>query len=279
MQVAGLNSNNILSNGYKNLLLAITVICDGRADVFKERDSNPEAYKVSRYALRRTIKQATCQYRTKIESYYTGSAARRMWQGLQTITDYKGKHSCELPSDTRLPDKLNYFYARFKASNTEECMRASAVLDDCVITLSVADVSKTFKQVNIHKAAGPDVLPGHIPRACADQLESVFTDIFNLSQTESGIPTCFKETTIVPVPKNTKVIRHSPLLYSLFTHDCMARHDSNTIITFANDTTVVGLIINNNETAYREEVRDLAVWCQDNNLSLNVIKTKEMIVD
>jgi hypothetical protein len=32
-------------------------------------------------------------------------------------------------------------------------------------------------------------------------------------------------------------------------------------------------------TAYREEVRDLAVWCQDNNLSLNMIKKKEMIVD
>ena len=28
-----------------------------------------------------------------------------------------------------------------------------------------------------------------------------------------------------------------------------------------------------------EVVRDLVVWCQDNNLSLNVIKTKEMIVD
>ena len=27
------------------------------------------------------------------------------------------------------------------------------------------------------------------------------------------------------------------------------------------------------------EVRDLAVWCQNNNLSLNVTKTKEMIVD
>ena len=26
-------------------------------------------------------------------------------------------------------------------------------------------------------------------------------------------------------------------------------------------------------------VRDLTVWCKDNNLSLNVIKTKEMIVD
>ena len=65
-----------------------------------------------------------------------------------------------------------------------------------------------------------------------------------------------------------------PLLYSLFTHDCTARHDSNTIIKFADDTTVVGLITVTDKTAYREEVRDLAVWCQDNDLSLNVIKTK-----
>ena len=71
----------------------------------------------------------------------------------------------------------------------------------------------------------------------------------------------------------------SPLLYFLFTHDCVAKHDSNTIIKFSDDTTVVGLITDNDETAYREEVRDLAMWCQDNNLSLNVIKTKEMIVD
>ena len=38
----------------------------------------------------------------------------------------------------------------------------------------------------------------------------------------------------------------------------MARHDSNTIIKFADDTTVVGLITDNDETAYREEVIDLA---------------------
>ena len=88
-----------------------------------------------------------------------------MWQGLQTISDYKGKHSHELPSDTNLPGELNYIYAHFEASNTETCMRAPAVLDDCVITLSIADVSKTFKQVNIHKAARPE----HAP----NQLESV----------------------------------------------------------------------------------------------------------
>jgi hypothetical protein len=68
-------------------------------------------------------------------------------------------------------------------------------------------------------------------------------------------------------------------MYSLFTHDCMAMHASNSIIKFADDTTVVGLITNNDKTAYREEVRALGVWCQGNNLSLNVSKTKEMIVD
>jgi hypothetical protein len=65
----------------------------------------------------------------------------------------------------------------------------------------------------------------------------------------------------------------SPLLYSLFTHDCMARHDSNIIIKFSDDTTVVGLITDNDETACREEVKNLVVWCQDNNFSLNMIKT------
>jgi hypothetical protein len=73
-----------------------------------------------------------------------------MWQGLKSITDY----SRELPSDASLPDELNAFYALFESSNTEACMRAPAVPDDCVITLSVADVRKTFKQVHIHKAAG-----------------------------------------------------------------------------------------------------------------------------
>ena len=55
-------------------------------------------------------------------------------------------------------------------------------------------------------------------------------------------------------------------------------HGSNSI-KFADDTTVVGLITNNNETAYREEVKALEMWCQENNLSLSVNKTKEMIVD
>jgi hypothetical protein len=71
----------------------------------------------------------------------------------------------------------------------------------------------------------------------------------------------------------------SPLLCSLFIHDCVAMHASNSIIKFPDDTTVVSMITNNDETTYREEVRALGVWCQEYNLSLNVNKIKELIVD
>ncbi len=71
----------------------------------------------------------------------------------------------------------------------------------------------------------------------------------------------------------------SPLLYCLYTHDCTATHSSNVIVKFADDTTVIGLITDNDETAYREEVSTLTKWCQENHLSLNIDRTKELVVD
>ncbi len=71
----------------------------------------------------------------------------------------------------------------------------------------------------------------------------------------------------------------SPLLYSLYTHDCVCSHSSTSIVKFSNDTVVLGLISNNVETAYLGEVERLTLWCQDNCRSPKVSKTKELIVD
>ncbi|KAI3373857.1 hypothetical protein L3Q82_022429 [Scortum barcoo] len=243
------------------------------------------------------------------------------------------------------------------------------------------------KKISSAEAPGPDGIPGRALKVCADQLADVFADIFNMSLLQSVVPTCFKETIIVPVPKKTKILSlndyrpvaltstimkcferlvksfitssipdsldplqfayrpnrstedaialtlhtalshldqrdtyvrmlfidyssafntivpsklvtklrdlglnnsalavcsASPLLYSLFTHDCVATHSSNTIIKFADDTTVIGLITgvdDERRPTERSEVRALTSWCQDNNLQLNVSKTKELIVD
>lgn len=71
----------------------------------------------------------------------------------------------------------------------------------------------------------------------------------------------------------------SPLLYSLFTHDCSPIHNINYTYKFADDTALVELIINNDEAAFREEVQVLTSWCQNNDLFLNTNKTKELVID
>ncbi|XP_074532359.1 uncharacterized protein LOC141795402 [Halichoeres trimaculatus] len=71
----------------------------------------------------------------------------------------------------------------------------------------------------------------------------------------------------------------SPLLYTLYTSDYTSAHPSNTIIKFADVTTVVGLISGGDESAYRAKVEQLTGWCRDNNLLLNTAKTKELFID
>ncbi|KAI4890340.1 hypothetical protein NFI96_001136 [Prochilodus magdalenae] len=65
----------------------------------------------------------------------------------------------------------------------------------------------------------------------------------------------------------------------VFLYDCVARHTCSIIFKFADDTTILGLITDGDETAYRDEVSALSEWCYHNNLSLNISRTKEMIVD
>lgn len=87
-----------------------------------------------------------------------------MWQGLQTIMDYKRKTSHVAETDVLLPDRLNTFFARFE-DNTVPPMRPAT--KDCGLS-SVANVIKTFKHVNPRKAAGPDGILSRVLRACAD---------------------------------------------------------------------------------------------------------------
>ena len=71
----------------------------------------------------------------------------------------------------------------------------------------------------------------------------------------------------------------SPILYTLFTYDCVASHKDSTILKIVDDITMIGCITGGDEVAYRREVASLVSWCEDNNFAFNTEKTKEMIVD
>ena len=103
--------------------------------------------------------------------------------------------------DVLLPGRLNNFFARFEDNTVPLTRRATKT---CGLSFTAADVRKTFKRVNPRKAAGPDGIPSRAHRACADQLAGVFTDIFNLSLSQSAVPICFKMSTLVPVSQEGK---------------------------------------------------------------------------
>ncbi len=53
----------------------------------------------------------------------------------------------------------------------------------------------------------------------------------------------------------------SPLHFSLYTTDCTSKDLSVELLKFADDTTLIGLIQDGEDSAYRQEVKELAVWC------------------
>lgn len=68
----------------------------------------------------------------------------------------------------------------------------------------------------------------------------------------------------------------SLLLFSLYNYT--AKDPSVKQLKFADDIAVIGPFSNSNESAYRWELEQLAVWCSHINLKLNILKTVEMIV-
>ncbi len=136
-----------------------------------------------------------------------------MWQGLKTICSSGNKSFAEVGADPLLAEELNTFYDRF------ECNGGSATLpistsgssrqsSDHVITMSEAMVRRELKGVNIRKSAGPDGITDPafcVLRSSADQLAGLFTSIFNESLATSVVPTSFKKSVIIPVPKNSKL--------------------------------------------------------------------------
>ncbi|KAI2666968.1 putative 149 kDa protein [Labeo rohita] len=281
----------------------------------------------------------------KEDSHRNGNRVLYMWKGLKAITNYK------TPSP-----------------NTE---------------ISEEDVRQVFRKNKRRKTPGPDGVTPACLKTFENQLAPIFSQIFNRSLELCEVPTCFKRSTIIPVPKKPKIIRLNdyrpvalmsvvmksfeklvlaylknitgPLLEPLqfayransFVDDAvnmelhfilqhldktgdyvrilfvdfssafntiipalfqtklnqlsvpssicqwitsflthrqqlvkMVKFTSNSRTTSTvDDSTVIGLIKDGDESAYRQEVKELAVWCRHNNLELNMLKTVQLTVD
>lgn len=54
---------------------------------------------------------------------------------------------------------------------------------------------------------------------------------------------------------------------------------TNVIVKYADDNTMVGLISDGGETVYWAEMENVSGCCSENSLKLNILQTKELIMD
>ncbi|KAI2644956.1 putative RNA-directed DNA polymerase from transposon BS [Labeo rohita] len=110
-----------------------------------------------------------------------------------------------------------------------------------------------------------------VPSSICQWITSFLTDSQQLVRLEKF--TFNSRTTNTGTPQGCVL---SPLLFSLYINNCTSKDTSVKLMKFADDTTVIGLIKDGDESPYRQEVKELAVWCSHNNQELN---TLEIIVD
>ena len=72
----------------------------------------------------------------------------------------------------------------------------------------------------------------------------------------------------------------STFLFSLYMSDCRSSNESCSIVKFTDDTVLIGLISDDENSKYVDEINKFApTYCKTNFLELNAKKTNEMIID
>ena len=72
----------------------------------------------------------------------------------------------------------------------------------------------------------------------------------------------------------------SPILFTMYTNDCHMNSDVLKLLKFADDSSILALLrTSHDETIYNNYIIEFTKWCEEHNLLLNVLKTKELIID
>ncbi len=171
------------------------------------KSGNSDDRKQASYDLRKSIKAAKRQYKNKVEEQFNINNARSMWQCINNITGFKGNKPANVNIVASLPDKLNTVYARFEADNTAHTESAPTAAAE-----EVSPRSHFCRGCNLILQTGEypqSCGSGWHPRPCAPSMRIPtgrgFYRLSTFPYLCLSVPSCFKKSTIVPIPKKNKI--------------------------------------------------------------------------
>ena len=182
------------------------------------------------------------------------------------------------------------YYVKDKCDKFQFAYRSGRCVDDAVVTLiesicSHLDKAKCFSRVlfidfsSAFNTIKPHVLLKKLYNMNVNTTILKWIHSYLTSRTQYVRWGDVRSNTIVTNTGAPQGCVLSPVLFTLYTNDCVSANDQCTIIKYADDTVLIGNIVNNDTNGYRESVRNFVDWCDRNFLNLNVKKTMEIIVD
>ena len=148
------------------------------------------------------------------------------------MDDGDSSRSDQLPASTdpvTFATNLNNFFNRFdNADFSVEClhlMTVAPVVEGSVI-ISVDEVRTQFRKTKATKAAGPDGISARLLNSCADSLAPAFQPLFQASVDSGIVPTLWKSSVIIPVPKKprpTEPNHYRPVALTPLPMKCLER--------------------------------------------------------
>ncbi len=152
-------------------------------------------------------------YSGKLRNTFSSSDPASVWKGMKDITNYKTPSPSTLENQ-QLADDFNSFYCRFgKTPHTHPehlstqplTPPATRLSPTPALKISEDDTRQVFRENKRRKAPGQDSVSPACLKTCADQLAPIFTQIFNRLMELCEVTSCFKCSTIIPVPKKPQI--------------------------------------------------------------------------
>ena len=175
--------------------------------------NDQEGTKQVQKELKTVVREGKKVYRKKIEEELKKNNMKCVWDGISLMSGSKKRKTCSnLNNTTGYANELNEFYGRFdchdfKSERDErnKLLNERRVNECDNIIIEEKHVLNTLQKLKPNKSSGPDEINPNVLKYCANELYKILCIIFNMSLTQCHIPSLWKTSIIIPVPKKTNV--------------------------------------------------------------------------
>ena len=163
--------------------------------------------------LKGKLHDAKRAHKLQLEKAFKSKNSKQLWDKMKSMTGMSNTRKALVTDNEEVfANQLNSFFARFEnvctcvggcvcTNGASDVINSVSLLHAEKINITEEEVRSTFHHLNGRKATGPDNLSAFVLKTCAAELAPVWQPVFQCSMDTHIIPTKWKTSHIIPLPK------------------------------------------------------------------------------